>query len=187
MLSLLFDLRHGLRALVKAPAFTLVTILTLAFGIGANSAIAVSQMQTLAEFERDRSAPQRFSATVLTGFGAGALLLAALGLYGVLGFAVSQRRREIGVRLALGAPRADVLRLVLREGMTLVAVGLVVGALAAAACTRLLAAVLFETNVYDPITFATVPVLLAGVALVAAYLPARRAANVDPLVALRVE
>jgi putative ABC transport system permease protein len=149
--------------------------------------LAISDVQTLAQLERDRSAPQRFSATVLAGFGIGALLLAAIGLYGVLAFAVSQRRREIGVRLALGAPRADVLRLVMRQGMTLVAIGLVMGGVAAALATRLLRTMLFETNVHDPVTFATVPVLLAVVALAASYFPARRAANVDPMIALRVD
>lgn len=150
-------------------------------------ALAIDRVQTLAQLERDRSAPQRFSAIVLTGFGAGALLLAAFGLYGVLAFAVSQRRREIGVRLALGAPRRDVLRLVVGERMTLVAIGLVLGAGVSALATRALRSLLFETGVYDPLTFALVPVVLAIVALVASHLPARRAANVDPMVALRVE
>ena len=119
------------------------------------------------------------------GFGLGALLLAAIGLYGVLAVSVSQRRREIAVRLALGAPPNGVLRLTVREGMTLVAIGLGVGAAGAISATRLLKATLFETNVYDPLTFATVPVVLGVVALVASYLPARRAAAVDPIVALR--
>ena len=110
-------------------------------------ALAVSQVQTLQQLEQDRSAPQRFSAVVLTGFAAGALLLAAIGLYGVLAFAVSQRRREIGVRLALGSPRREVLRLIVGEGMRLVAIGLIVGGIAAALATRLLRSLLFETNV----------------------------------------
>jgi putative ABC transport system permease protein len=150
-------------------------------------ALAVTDVQTVAQLEQDRSAPQRFSATVISGFGVGALLLAAIGLYGVLAFSVSQRRREIGVRLALGAPQGDVLRLVVREGMTLVAIGLVLGAAGAVAATRLLRANLFETNVHDPMTFATVPIVLGLVALAASYLPARRAANVDPMIALRVD
>jgi putative ABC transport system permease protein len=148
-------------------------------------ALAVSHVQTIDQLERDRSAPQRFSAVVISGFGIGALLLAAIGLYGVLAFSVSQRRREIAVRLALGAQPNGVLRLTVREGMTLVAIGLAVGALGAISATRLLRATLFETNVYDPLTFAIVPLVLAAVALAAAYLPARRAAAVDPIVALR--
>jgi putative ABC transport system permease protein len=147
--------------------------------------LPVTKVQTIAQLEHDRSAPQRFSATVISGFGGGALLLAAIGLYGVLAFSVSQRRREIGVRLALGASRPSVVRLVVGQGMVLVGVGLVLGAASAAAVTRLLRATLFETNVYDPVTFLIVPILLAVVALAAAYVPARRAANLDPLVALR--
>jgi putative ABC transport system permease protein len=148
-------------------------------------ALAVSHVQTIDQLERDRSAAQRFSALVISGFGIGALLLAAIGLYGVLAFSVSQRRREIAVRLALGAQPRRVLRLTVREGMTLVAVGLAVGAAGAISATRLLRTTLFETNVYDPLTFATVPLVLGVVALVASYLPARRAAAVDPIVALR--
>ncbi|HSC28003.1 MAG TPA: ABC transporter permease [Vicinamibacterales bacterium] len=150
-------------------------------------ALAISDVRTIAQLERDRSAPQRFSAMVISGFGAGALLLASIGLYGVLAFSVSQRTREIAVRLALGAPRGDVLRLTVREGMTLVAIGLVIGAIGAAAATRLLRATLFETSVYDPLTFATVPLLLGFVALAASCLPARRAAAVDPIIALRMD
>jgi putative ABC transport system permease protein len=148
-------------------------------------ALAISDVQTIEQLERERSAPQRFSAVAISGFGIGALLLAAIGLYGVLAFSVSQRRREIAVRLALGAPPSEVLRLTVREGMTLVAIGLGAGAAGAVMATRLLKATLFETNVYDPLTFATVPVVLGIVALAASYLPARRAAAVDPIVALR--
>ncbi len=148
-------------------------------------ALAISDVQTIEQLERERSAPQRFSALVISGFGIGALLLAAIGLYGVLALSVSQRRREIAVRLALGAQPDGVLRVTVREGMTLVAIGLGVGATGAVFATRLLKATLFETNVYDPLTFATVPFVLGIVALAASYLPARRAAAVDPVVALR--
>ena len=113
------------------------------------------------------------------------MLLAAIGLYGVLALSVAQRRREIAVRLALGAPPRSVLRLTVRDGMMLVAIGLAVGAIGAAVSTRLLRAALFETSVYDPLTFIIVPLVLISVALAASYLPARRAAAVDPVVALR--
>jgi putative ABC transport system permease protein len=148
-------------------------------------ALAISDVRTIEQLERDRSAPQRFSAVAISGFGLGTLLLAGIGLYGVLALSVSQRRREIAVRLALGASPRGVLRLTVREGMTLVAIGLGVGAAGAISATRLLKATLFETNVYDPLTFAIVPVVLGIVALAASYLPARRAAAVDPIVALR--
>jgi predicted permease len=148
-------------------------------------ALPLSDVQTVEQLERDRSAPQRFSAVAISGFGVGSLLLAAIGLYGVLALSVSQRRREIAVRLALGASPQGVLRLTVREGMTLVVIGLAVGAAGAMAATRLLKATLFETNVYDPLTFAAVPVVLGLVALAASYLPARRAAAVNPIVALR--
>jgi predicted permease len=149
--------------------------------------LAVTDVQTIADVERQRSAPQRFSAVVLTGFAGGSLLLAAIGLYGVLSFAVSQRRREIGVRLALGANPRDVLRLIVREGMTLVVVGLILGGLAAGGATRFVQSQLFETSARDPWTFISVPVLLGVVGLLACYLPGRRAAHVDPTVALRME
>ena len=148
-------------------------------------ALAISDVQTIEQLERDRSAPQHFSAVAISGFGIGALLLAAIGLYRVLPVSESQRRREIAVRLALGASPQGVLLLTVREGMTLVGIGLGVGAAGAVLATRLLKATLFETNVYDPLTFATVPVVLGIVALAASYLPARRAAAVDPIVALR--
>ena len=150
-------------------------------------ALAVAKVTTMREVVRELSAPQRFSAAVLTGFAAGALMLAAIGLYGVLAFIVAQRTREIGVRLALGAARSEVLGLILRQGMLLVGVGLVIGLAGSLAAARVLRTLLFETNVYDPVTFAIVPVLLAVVALVACYVPARRASVVDPMVTLRAE
>jgi putative ABC transport system permease protein len=150
-------------------------------------ALAVSKVETMAEVMSNVSAPQRFSAMLLTAFAAGALLLAGIGLYGVLAFGVSQRTREIGVRLALGAGRREVLGLVVRQGMLLVGIGLLLGGAGAIAATRVMKALLFETNVYDPWTFAIVPILLALVSLAACYMPARRAGRVDPMVALRTE
>jgi putative ABC transport system permease protein len=150
-------------------------------------ALAVARMTTMREVVRELSAPQRFSAALLAGFAGGALLLASIGLYGVLALAVAQRTREIGVRLALGAPRANVLGLILREGMLLVAAGLAIGLAGAAGATRLLRSLLYETDIYDPLTFAAVAVLLALVSLAACYLPARRASALDPLVTLRSE
>ena len=116
-----------------------------------------------------------------------ALLLAAIGLYGVLAFVVSHRRREIGVRLALGSTPGHVIGLILRQGMSLVGAGLLVGAIAALSVAQLLRTVLFETAIYDPLTFLTVPLVLIPVTLAASYLPARRAAAVDPMISLRNE
>ena len=150
-------------------------------------ALAVAKVTTMREVVGELSAPQRFSAAVLTAFAAGALLLASIGLYGVLAFAVAQRTREIGVRLALGAPRTTVLGLILKQGMALVGAGLLIGLAGSLGATRLLRTLLYETDIYDPATFVVVPVLLAIVSLVACYLPARRAAVLDPVVTLRSE
>jgi putative ABC transport system permease protein len=128
-----------------------------------------------------------FMMMLLSVFGGLALVLASVGIYGVIAFAVSQRTREIGVRMALGAKSADVLRMVLREGMTLVAAGVVLGIAAALMLTRLLEGMVYGVKVRDPLIFAAVNVLLVAVSLAACYIPARRATRVDPLVALRYE
>jgi predicted permease len=150
-------------------------------------ALAIATVTTMGEVVRELSAPQRFSATVLTAFAIGALLLASIGLYGVLASGVGQRTREIGVRLALGATRGDVIGVVLKQGMRLVAVGLTIGFAGSLAAAQLLRTLLYETDVYDPLTFAIVPVVLAIVSVAACYVPARRAAIVDPMVTLRTE
>ncbi|HKV62158.1 MAG TPA: ABC transporter permease [Candidatus Acidoferrum sp.] len=128
-----------------------------------------------------------FMMMLLSIFGGLALVLASVGIYGVIAFAVSQRTREIGVRMALGAKPADVLQMVLREGMTLVAVGVVLGLAAALLLTRFLEGMVYGVKVRDPLIFVTVNLLLVVVSLAACYIPARRATRVDPLVALRYE
>jgi len=132
-------------------------------------------------------APNRFSTVVLTAFAAVALLLAAIGLYGVLAFAITQRTREIGVRMALGASRTSVLRLVVGQGMRLVVIGLVVGLASALALTRVMTSLLYRTQPYDVWTFVLTAAVLSAVAALACYLPARRAAAVEPMKALRTE
>jgi len=129
----------------------------------------------------------RFAVVLLAIFGAVALLLAAIGLYGVLAFTVSQRTREIGIRMSLGARGRDVLLMVVRQGMSLVLVGIALGLLGAYALTRTVRSLLFEVAPTDALTFLIVPLLLAVVAFIACYLPARRATKVDPLEALRYE
>lgn len=130
---------------------------------------------------------RRFAVVLLGIFGGLALLLAAIGLYGVLAFAVSQRTREIGIHMALGARTRDVLLMVIRQGMSLVVIGVVLGVAGAYAVTRTIRSLLFEVGTTDPMTFVLVSLLLAVVGFVACYLPARRATKVDPLVALRYE
>jgi predicted lysophospholipase L1 biosynthesis ABC-type transport system permease subunit len=148
---------------------------------------AVSGVAPLAEVVSDTVARPRFLTLLVGVFGAAALLLAAIGVYGVISFSVAQRTREIGVRIALGADRAAVRRLVLREGMTLAGAGLALGLVAALALSRVLSSVLFETRTHDPVTLLVVGALLLLVALLACAIPARRAANLDPQAALRVE
>ena len=130
---------------------------------------------------------RRFAVVLLGIFGALGLLLASIGLYGVLAFTVSQRTREIGIHMALGARTRDVLLMVIRQGMSLVLVGVVIGIAGAYAVTRTIRSLLFEVGTTDPLTFVAVLLLLLGVGFIACYLPARRATKVDPLVALRYE
>jgi putative ABC transport system permease protein len=126
-------------------------------------------------------------AALLGLFGALALILASIGIYGVLAYSVAQRTSEIGLRMALGAQPHQVLRLVLRQGMLLALVGAIVGVLVALPVARLASGLLYGVNATDPLTYAAITLLLMGVALLACYLPARRATRIDPLVALRVE
>jgi putative ABC transport system permease protein len=120
-------------------------------------------------------------------FGAVALFLAAIGVYGVLAFSVSQRTQEMGVRMALGASRNDVLRLVVRQGVVLAAIGEVFGLAGAFGITRVIGTVLYNVTPTDPLSFGGVAIFLTVIAIVASYVPARRATTVDPIVALRNE
>jgi putative ABC transport system permease protein len=130
---------------------------------------------------------RRVSMQLFSVFACAALLLAAVGIYGVMAYSVTQRTQEIGIRMALGAQKGDVLRMIVRQGMTLTIIGVGVGLLGAFALTRMIANLLFGVNAADPATFATVALLLAFVALLACYLPARKAARLDPMKALARE
>jgi putative ABC transport system permease protein len=147
----------------------------------------VVEVTTLDQKLADSIAPRRFNMMLLGIFAGIAVLLAAVGIYGVMSYAVTQRTQEIGVRMALGARQDEVVQMVVRQGMGVVAMGLGIGLVAAFGLTRLMAGLLYEVKPSDPQTFGVVCIVLGGAALVACWLPARRAARVDPVVALRYE
>ena len=149
--------------------------------------LPVYGIRTLSEHVAATLTPQRLLAHLLTAFAILALLLATIGLYALLAYSVTERTREIGVRMALGAHRADVMRLFLRRGMTLALAGLVVGLASACVLTQLMKSLLFGVSPLDPVTLASMPFVLIVTALAACYVPARRAADADPRIALRCE
>jgi len=152
-----------------------------------DSQIPLSDIQTMGDLMALSVAEQRFNMLLLGIFAALALLLAAVGIYGMMAYRVSRRTHEIGVYMALGAQRRDVLELVMKDGAELALLGIAIGLAGALAVTRLMTSLLFEVKSTDPLTFITVAVLLAGVALVACYIPARRALRINPMTALRCE
>jgi putative ABC transport system permease protein len=147
----------------------------------------IASMQTMDEVVASSVSGQRFTSLLLGAFAGVALLLAAIGIYSVMAYTVSQRTGEIGLRMALGAQTRDVMRLVVRQGMTMTVTGLTIGLAGAFGLTRVMSSLLFNVSATDPITFGAVAILLGGVALGACLLPARRATKVDPMVALRYE
>ena len=149
--------------------------------------LPIGSLDTAGKLLDESLAEPQFYLLLMALFAGCAILLAAVGLYGVLSYLVTQRTSEIGLRMALGAQTRDVLRLVLQQGMTLALLGTVIGIAVAAALTRWLKSLLFEVSATDPLTYAAIAVLLCGVALLACWIPARRAAKVDPMIALRCE
>src|SRR5689334_11336964 len=147
----------------------------------------VANIQSMEHIVADAVARQRFSMLLLAIFAGLALVLAAVGIYGVMSYSVAQQTREIGIRIALGAQRHDVLRMTVKEGLKLVGVGLLIGLTSAFVLTRVMESLLFGISATDPITFGIICVVLLMVAALASYIPALRATTVDPMVALRAQ
>ncbi|MDO8680962.1 MAG: FtsX-like permease family protein [Acidobacteriota bacterium] len=188
-----------MRSLRRQPAFTVTAVLTIALGIGATTAIfsvvnavllrplpynEAARLGTVWSDLRNRNV---VDFPLPPGFAGVAAILAMIGLYGVLAATVHQRTTEIGVRMAFGATHGSILRLVIGQGMRLSVVGIVLGVVAAVALTRVMASLLVGVTATDPATYTTMAVLFAGVAAFAAWIPARRAAGLNPNVALRDE
>lgn len=149
--------------------------------------IPLARVQTMDQLIADSVVEQKFRTWLVGAFAGLALLLAAIGIYAVISYSVAQRTREIGVRIALGANSASVLKMVLGQGMKLAAIGLGIGILVALAVTRVMRSLLYSTSTTDPLSFLVTTAVLLGVVVLACYIPARRATKVDPIVALRYE
>jgi putative ABC transport system permease protein len=147
----------------------------------------IYNVRTMNEIRSDSVAPERLNLTLLTIFAGIALMLAIVGIYGVMSYSVTQRTHEIGIRMAIGARPRDVFKMVIGQGMMLALIGVAFGLVGAFALTRLMATMLFGVEPTDPATFAVIAILLTLVALLACYLPSRRATKVDPVVSLRYE
>lgn len=149
--------------------------------------VPIFNVRTMESVVSDSVAQRRLAAVLLSVFAGLALILAAVGIYGVMSYAVTQRTQEIGIRMALGAKHADIVKMVVRQGMVLAVIGVVLGLGLALGLAQLIERLLFQVSASDPPTFSVVPLMLAAVALLACYIPARRATRVDPMIALRYE
>jgi putative ABC transport system permease protein len=182
------DSANTMSVIVRTTGDPLATLPSVRREVAAlDRAVALYDVRTLEQVVERSLAEERFAAVVLAGFAFGALLLAAVGLYGIVAFAVTARTREIGLRLALGASRSAVLRMVVWDGLRVVLVGLALGLVAAVALSRVVEVFLFRTASADPLVFASVAAILAAAGVIASYVPALRAARVDPAISLRAE
>jgi putative ABC transport system permease protein len=179
---------RSLTLVVRTDADPLATAGTIQAAVRAiDPSLPAAQIRTMTTIVSESASPQRFNTLLRGGFAAVALVLAALGISGVLATAVSRRTQEIGLRMALGARRTDLRRMVIGQGMTLVVIGMAIGVPAAFVVTRFMSSLLFGIKPHDLLTFAVATMVLLLVALAACYLPARRATQVDPMVALRCQ
>jgi predicted permease len=186
---------EGVRQTVQQASFVVRTTgdpLSLSAAIRSemrrlDPAVPIRKLRPMDQLVSRSTAPQRFNLSLLAMFAAVGLLLAAVGIYGVMAYSVSQRTHEIGIRVALGAQRFDVLRLIIRQGMTPALIGIVLGVIGSATLTRLIKGLLFGVRAIDPLTFVLIALLLTIIALLACWIPARRATRVSPLIALRQE
>lgn len=165
------------------PKPAVAAIRQLLFGIDLN--VPVSHLRTLEHELSDSIAPRRFNLFLLAAFAGTALLLALIGIYGVMAYLVTQRTQEIGIRMALGAPRGEIVRMIVGQGMKMTLAGIALGLMAAFALTRGMASMLYDVKASDPETFAAVAATLALTAFLACCVPALKAALVDPMVTLR--
>jgi putative ABC transport system permease protein len=149
--------------------------------------LAASNVQTMEQVIGNTVNTPRITLSLIGAFATAALLLAALGLYGVVSYSAAQRTNEIGIRMALGAEQSDVLKMVVRQGMVLAAIGVAIGLMGAFILTRLMSKLLFGVSATDPLTFVAISGLLTLIALIASYIPAHRASKIDPVIALRYE
>jgi putative ABC transport system permease protein len=183
-----------LRSLMPNALIVRTTVDPLSLGTSVRNAIwAVDKDQTVANIDSMEHivagavARQRFSMLLLAIFAGIALVLAAVGIYGVMSYSVAQQTREIGIRMALGAQRSDVLKMTVKQSLKLVGLGLLIGLVSAFILTRVMATLLFGISATDPLTFLSISLVLLAVAMLASYIPALRATRVDPMIALRAQ
>ena len=181
---MIFTLPDRVRILSTADAAALIpAVREVAQQMGND--LSIQEIRPMEQVVAAAVATQRFALQMVGLFAVVALALALIGIYGVMSYAASRRAREIAIRVALGARRVDTVRLLLGQGMRLIAAGLITGGVAAVGLTRLLEGILYQVNATDPLTFASVAAILAGVATAACFEPARKALSIDPMDALR--